>query len=65
MSGRPVKNNPVDQSTMPRSTHAAAQGVADPNAAGLFAALVRRAGTLAPADADAAPPTVLIETAQW
>ena len=46
-----------------RQTPTVAKGVADPNAAGLFTALVRRAGALAPADADEpAQPTVLIET---
>lgn len=49
----------------PKPNHpCTAKGVADPNTAGLFTALIRRAGALAPADNEEgpAPPTVLIET---
>lgn len=55
--------------TNPHLSHPAAKGVADPNAAGLFTSLIRRAGALAAAasgenaeEALLAPPTVLMET---
>lgn len=63
----PPDNNPTNPHHL---SLPAAKGVADPNAAGLFTSLIRRAGALAAAGASGenaeeallAPPTVLMET---